>query len=213
VFDGDTLRVGLDPASLGEPILIEEFLSTPGAELVSRAADEFVMAQDDEEFVFTRGPCGSSSTESIGSGPDLASIDLCVLLGEYKDELASLAGLEAGPGLFVGGGTAFAGVLCTIADEANGAVDVTMIVEAITLEMVAAELGNAVPAPELGPGAMYAEASNDQLSNVVLFPVGEGFVRVDGSAGFDSSGGLVSIPRAELIQVAQRIDQLLRDAG
>ncbi|VAW02647.1 hypothetical protein MNBD_ACTINO02-266, partial [hydrothermal vent metagenome] len=74
----------------------------------------------------------------------------------------------------------------------------------ITLGAVAADNGDAGPAPELGPEAVYVVATSHQTSDLALFPVRDGFVRVSATVG------PVSIPRANLIEIARLLDLILR---
>lgn len=209
VFAGNSVQVGFDLASLGEPFPIEKSFSEPGATLLSVASDEFVMEQLGQEFAFTRGPCGGSSNEAsneaIDTRPDLSNVALCVLLDQYKTELADLGGFEADPGEVFGAGAPYGGTLCSIFVGTTDSIDVVLFLgPEITLEAVAADNGDAGPAPELGPEAVYVEATSHQTSDLALFPVRDGFVRVEATTGS------VSIPRANLIQIAQLIDQVLR---
>lgn len=209
VFAGNSVQVGFDLASLGEPFPIEKSFSEPGATLVSVAGDEFVMEQLGQEFVFTRGPCGGSANESadeaMDTRPDLSNVALCVLLDQYKSELADLGGFEADPGEVFGSGAPYGGTLCSIFVGTTGSIDVVLFLgPEITLEGVAADNGDAGPAPELGPEAVYVEVTSHQTSDLALFPVRGGFVRVEATVGS------VSIPRANLIQIAQLIDAVLR---
>jgi hypothetical protein len=209
VFEGNSVQVGFDLASLGEPFLIEKSFSEPGATLLSLEGDEFVMEQLGQEFVFTRGPCGGSSSESsdeaIDKRPDLSNVALCVLLDQYKSELADLGGFEADPGEVFGSGAPFGGTLCSILIGTSASIDVVLFLgPELTIEMVAADTGDAGPAPDLGPEAVYVEATSHQTSDLALFPVRDGFVRVEATVGS------VSIPRANLIEIAQLLDLVLQ---
>lgn len=205
VFLAGDSQVGRDQETLGLAAAIEKTFSEPGMKFVSQADNEFVVEQLGQQVTFKRGPCSGSSGDATGTGPDLSNVALCVLLDQYKDELTDLGGFQADPGEVFGGPAPFGGTMCSILIGTTASIDVVLFVgPQLTIEMVAADNGDAGPAPELGPEAVYVEATSHQTSDLALFPVRDGFVRAEATVGS------ASIPRANLIQIAQLLDLILR---
>jgi hypothetical protein len=210
VFSAGDFQVGPDQDTLGLAAPIENAFSEPGATFISRTDNEFAIEQLGQQITFTRGGCSGASGDALGSGPDLSGLDICELFNGSKDELAGLAGFQADPGPLSAADGVYEGAQCLIKGGGNNSVEVLVFGEsAVTLQMAVGGLEGVSSVSGFGSDAVYIETANDQVDgpNAVMFSIGAALVRVEAVTG------AVSIPRDDLIRVAQLADQLLRGAA